>query len=244
MPDLLIIFAAGLAAGFLNVVAGGGSLITLPVLLLLGLPAPLANGTNRVAILVQNVAAVTAFRRHGVRDTGRPVRWALWTVPGAVAGALVAVHISDAAFRVVLATVLVLSTAGIFFRPPAATGPRTTARRVVAALGFLGIGFYGGFIQAGVGFLLMGVLHGVLGLDLVRVNAWKVAIVLMFSIPALTVFIITGNVAWGTGLALAAGNASGAVLGTRLSVTRGERAIRVVVAVALVLMAIRLLRGM
>lgn len=240
MPALIAVFAAGLAAGFLNVVAGGGSLITLPVLLFLGLPAPLANGTNRLAILVQNVVAAGTFRREGVGDLGGAVPAALCTIPGAIAGALLAVRVSDALFRVVLAVVLVSSVVALFAPSPGSGRGGRSRFGGGAMLSFLGIGFYGGFIQAGVGILIMSAFRALLGVDLVRVNAWKVVVVLVFSVPALVVFIATANVDWVTGGVLAAGTAAGAVVGARLSVRRGERAIRLVVAGALILMAVRL----
>lgn len=238
----LVVFAVGLVAGFLNVMAGGGSLITLPVLLFLGLPVAVANGTNRIAILVQNVAAVTSFRRQGYAEFRIGLPFALTTVPGAVAGALVAIRVAEGTFRVILAGVMVLAVVGLLFparRSGGVAGP-TPRARAVAFLSFFAIGFYGGFIQAGVGFLLMLVLHQLLRIDLVRVNMHKVFVVLVFSLPALAVFVVTGNVDWRTGAVLATGNAMGAVVATRVSVKGGERPIRIVVAVALLLMAVRL----
>ena len=112
--------------------------------------------------------------------------------------------------------------------------------RVIAFVAFFGIGFYGGFIQASVGFLIMIVLHKLLRFDLVRTNMHKVLIILVFSVPALAVFIFTGNVAWTVAGALALGNAIGGIAGANLSVKGGERPIRIVLAVALLLMAVRL----
>lgn len=242
----IAVFAAGTAAGFLNVVAGGGSLITLPILLFLGLPAATANGTNRIAILAQNIAAVASFRRQGFSDARTGLTLAAVTLPGAVAGAFIAVRISETAFRAALATVLVLAVVGLL-RPLGGRHYEQCARPRPGAATFLalfGLGFYGGFLQAGVGFLFMVVLHQLLRLDLVRVNMYKVFIVLIYTIPALAVFAVSGNVDLITGLILAAGNATGAVAGARLSVRGGERPIRVVVAVALMLMAVRLVRGL
>ncbi len=222
--------------------AGGGSLLTLPILIFLGLPVAVANGTNRFAILVQNAAAVTSFRRQGYGDVRRGLAFALTTVPGAVAGALVAVRVGEATFRAILAGVLALAVIGLLFPgKEAAARRRSTPRaRALAFLSFFAIGFYGGFIQAGVGFLLMLVLHRLLRIELVRTNVHKVLIVLVFSLPALAVFIATGNVAWSPAAALAAGTASGAVVATRVSVKGGERPIRLVVGIALLLMAVRL----
>lgn len=234
-------FGAGLLAGFLNVMAGGGSLVTLPILLFLGLPAATANGTNRVAILVQNVAAVTSFRRHGVSDVRNGLRLAAVTLPGAIAGAFVSLRISDAAFRTILAAVLLIAVVGLL-RPPRrsadASGPRPPGPLTYLALGI--VGAYGGFLQAGVGFLFMVVLHRMMRLDLVRTNMYKVFIVLVYTTPALAVFAWSGNVRWLIGVALAAGSAGGAVIATRVSIRGGDRYIRPVVAVALVGMAVRL----
>jgi hypothetical protein len=237
----LAIFAAGFGSGFLNVMAGGGSLLTLPLLIFLGLPVAVANGTNRVAILVQNAAAVAAFRRQGARGLREGLGWALATVPGAVGGAWLAIRVDEQLFRMVLVGVLVLGVVGLL--APAGRGraaPPGPWRRAAAMAAFAGIGFYGGFVQAGVGFPLMLVLHQIVGLDLVRTNVHKVLIVLVFSLPALAVFVASGAVAWGAALVLSLGNALGAVVATRVTMRGGDRPIRVVVGVALLLMAARL----
>ena len=239
---LALVFGVGCIAGVLNVMAGGGSLLTLPVLLFLGLPASLANGTNRVAILTQNIVAVAAFRRHGVSDFRTGFRLALFTLPGAVLGAYLATGVSDVWFRRILAGVILFGIWTMFVRPPAVLADRNVMPRVTgaAALSMIGIGFYGGFIQAGVGMLFLLVLYNVLRLDLVRTNAFKVFIVLVYTLPSLGVFVATGNVDWGLGLVLAAGNALGGWVATHWSVRGGDRPIRVVVAAALLLMALRL----
>jgi len=238
----LAVFSAGLASGFLNVMAGGGSLFTLPLLIFFGFPVAVANGTNRVAVLVQNAAAVAAFRGQGHVAVRDGLTWAAATIPGAVAGAWLAVRVDERTFRILLAGVLVLGVVGLLVPSRRGRVPDVgPGRRVLALLVFFAIGFYGGFVQAGVGFLLMLALHQLLGLDLVRTNVQKVLIVLVFSVPALVVFVATGNVAWVAAIVLSAGNALGAVLATRLTVRGGERPIRIVVAVALLLMASRLL---
>jgi uncharacterized membrane protein YfcA len=240
----LIVFGAGLAAGVVNVMAGGGSLLTLPALMLLGMPAALANGTNRIGILVQNVVAVDHFRRRGVYGIGTGMRYAVAALPGAVVGALVAIEISDRVFRLILAGVLVFSVVALLVprrTAPAAPGqgPRRAGWPAYAA--FAGIGLYGGFIQAGIGFVYLAVLHRMLRLDLIKANMLKLVITAVYTVPALLVFIVSGNVDWIAGAVLAAGTAIGAWLSARISLEGGERVIRIVVGVALAAMAVQLL---
>ena len=243
MLVIVAVFGAGLVAGFLNVMAGGGSLITLPILIFLGLPVAVANGTNRFAILIQNMAALSSFKQQGYSDMRVGLSFALTTIPGAIAGAFVAVSVDEDLFRAILAAVLVLSVVGLLLpsrKREQVNGEAATRDRILAFFAFFAIGFYGGFIQASVGFLIMIVLHKLLHIDLVRTNMHKVLIILVFSVPALLVFIFTGNVAWTIAGALALGNALGGVAGANLSVKGGERPIRIVLGVALLLMAVRL----
>ena len=239
-----LLAAIGLLAGFVNVLAGGGSLLTLPVLIFLGLPAATANGTNRIAILVQNVFAVGSFRRHGVL----PLRLALLcTAPallGSYLGANLAVSIDDRLFQRLLAGimlgVLLLNTLDPMKRWRREELLLSRWRLVALVLCFFVIGIYGGFVQAGVGFLIITALL-VHGLDLVRVNAVKVFVVCIFTLVALTVFIRHGQVNYGLGLALAAGNAVGGTIATRMAVKKGHDWIKKIVSITVLAFAIKLL---
>lgn len=236
-------FGVGAVAGVLNVAAGGGSLITLPVLVFLGLPTSVANGTNRLGILAQNLVAVETFRRRRLADAATSWKLAGWTLPGAIAGALVSLEIPEIWFKRILAAIVVAGAVTIAFpRPARAGGDGTGAPRMRwhTALAFLGIGFYGGFIQAGIGMVFLLVLYHLLHLSLVLVNMYKVFIVAVYTVPALLVFVATGNVAWGIGAVLAVGYALGGWLGTHVSVRGGDRAIRAIVAVVLIAMGVRL----
>ena len=252
LPALALVLAAGVAGGFLNTVAGGGSALTMPVLIFLGLPSGVANGTVRVAIIVQNLTAVAGFRGKGHFEPALAAQLGLPALAGAVVGSRIAVDVPDAVFNAVLAGVMVLVLASIFIKPkpaggraapaPASAvpdGPPAGARRILLMAIFFVIGVYGGFIQAGVGFLIMSSLVFLSGYDLVRINAVKVAVILIYTVAAVTVFLLNGKVEWGPGLTLAAGNAAGAWLGARFSVTGGEKWIRIILVVAVVVMAVR-----
>jgi len=237
-----LLATAGIAVGFLNVMAGGGSLISLPILIFLGLEPAMANGTNRVAILIQNITAVSSFRSQGYSEARRSLGLALCTVPGAVAGAYAAVVVDPVLFKRILGIVLVAAVTLILRnRPSSADQDASVSRPVLAHLAMVGVGFWGGFLQAGVGFLIMPVLYQLLRLDLIRVNMHKVFIVGIYTIPALLVFALEGKVWWLGGLALAIGNAAGAWLATRVTITHGERPIRVVFVAAVIAMGVKLI---
>ena len=235
----------GAGAGFINVMAGGGSSVTMPVLIiLLGLEPALANGTVRVAVLLQSFSAIVAFRREGYQEIGKSLKLASFTLPGAVIGALAATRIDGEAFERVLGLVLIGVTVTLIVSRPKATpsqssDPPRMGRLIYPAM--LGIGFYGGFVQAGVGFLLMAPLHHLMKLDLVRVNMHKVFIIFVYTIPALAVFIFSGNVHWRHALVLAVGYSGGAWWSAKVAVKKGDAVIRFVLAGAIVLMAVRLL---
>lgn len=237
---------AGGVAGFMNVMAGGGSLITLPILVFMGMDGPVANGTNRVAILVQNITATASFSGQGLSDFKLSLSLGLCALPGAALGAYLGTKIGGVWFNRILAGVMI----GVLVlmsrkkrNPEAVVGLQSTGagRLVPAHLLMVAAGIYGGFIQAGVGFILMAILHKVLGLDLVRVNMHKVFIVGTYTLVALFIFAAKGEVLWIAGAVLALGNALGGWLATRLAIKRGEGLIRIILYLALVVMAVKLI---
>ncbi len=247
LPYILLFLAGGIA-GVINVVAGGGSFLTLPLLIFLGLPASVANGTNRVAILLQNVGAVWGFHRYGVLDW-RAVFWAAAPATvGSVFGVWAALVVSDEAFKKILAGLMVAVTLWTLWNPLGRTATDSPAQGVqerqgampTLALGFFVIGLYGGFVQAGVGFFILAVTT-MAGLDLVRGNAVKVLSVLIFTTVALGIFAWEGKVHWPLGLTLAAGNVLGGLLGVRLTVLKGHAWVKGVVTVAVLVFAVKLL---
>jgi len=243
-----IVTVIGFAAGIVNTLAGGGSLLTLPLLIFLGLPATLANGTNRVAVLFQNLTAVAGFRRKGFKSVGYGLFLAVPAVIGAVLGAWVAIDISDTVFERVLGILMLVMVGLILWNPTRKMDPEsellTSGRRFLAAFFFLFVGFYGGFIQAGVGIIIIATLTLVNGLDLVRTNSYKVVVNSIFTFIALMVFALHGEVDWIVGFLLAIGMGLGGWVGSHLAVEKGEPLIRVVLVIAVVGMAVKLLTGL
>ncbi|MEX0644354.1 MAG: sulfite exporter TauE/SafE family protein [Parvularculaceae bacterium] len=243
--ELALLAVAGFASGWINVLAGGGSLFTVPVMVFLGMPGPVANGTNRIAIIAQNITAVGEFRRKGFSDFRLSASLALCASIGAVGGALLGVELDGVWFERTVAIIMiaVMIIMALPARKSAAPrDPKAPAKNLLLGhLLFVGAGFYGGFIQIGVGFVMMPILYRVMGLDLVRVNMHKVFVAFVFSIVALGVFAAKVEIAWFAGAALAIGNAIGGWVGAHTTMTKGERFIKRAVFVALAGMAVKLL---
>lgn len=256
MPEWLshlALFGAGLVAGALNVVAGGGSFLTLPVLIFLGLPPTTANGTNRVGILVQNLGAVWGFHRHRVLPWSWTVSAAAPALVGAALGTWAALVVGDESFQRILAVLMVAVTLWSLLDPAKRWGsgrepevdddgmpvPPSGWGRWGFVAGFFLVGIYGGFVQAGAGFFILAVTS-LAGLDLVKGNALKVLTVLIFTVLSLAIFAWQGEVRWLPGVVLAAGTLLGGQLGVRLTVLKGHRWVQGVVTVAVVAFAVKL----
>jgi len=240
-----LIFVLGILSGFLNVIAGGGSLLTVPVMVFMGISGPVANGTNRIGILAQNIVAVITFFRKGFSDFRLSLTLSAMTLPGAVAGAYLGSQLEGVWFNRILAIIMIGIMIIMAFdkgNSNLITGQRVSRKRmIIGHLLMIGVGFYGGFIQVGVGFIVMPVLNRVLGLDLVRVNMHKVFIAGVYTIVALLVFASQVQILWVLGACLGVGNAIGGWLGTHMTISKGEKLIRFVLNVVLVVFVIKLL---
>lgn len=245
--DALILLVGGLLAGVVNTLAGGGSLLTVPLLVLVGLPGTVANGTNRVGVLVQNGIAAWGFRAQGVPGLRGALPILGPVAIGALAGALVASRLPDELFERLFGGLMILVLVPTLWPRPSgdraqaeSTEPGSAKTGWARSLVFLGIGLYGGAFQAGVGILLVLALSFA-GVDLVRANSIKVVVNFCFTGLALLVFLAAGLVAWPQAAALAVGFGAGGALGARLAVRGGERLIRPVLAVSVLALAGRML---
>ena len=218
-------------------------ILTVPVMVFLGMPGPVANGTNRIGVIVQNAVAVWGFFRKGFSDFRLSLTLALAASVGAVGGAQLGVKLDGVWFErtlaVIMIGILIVMVTGAGQKPVQENGrPRNL---VLGHLLMIVAGFWGGFIQIGVGLIQMPILNRVMGLDLVRVNMHKVFIGMVFSLVALAVFALHVKIEWALGLALAAGYAVGGWLGAHAAVAKGEALIKKVFYLALVAMAVKLL---
>ncbi len=243
--QILIVLGAGLVGGFANTMAGGGSFITLPALMFAGVPAAMANGTNRVAIEVGAILSVLGFRRKGMSHTRLSLHFAIPALAGAIPGAYAVIDIDEQVFHRILAVAMLVMLAILILNPKKWLQNRqvelTPRRRALAYLAFVALGFYGGAIQAGIGFLLIATLVLAAGQDLVHTNSTKVLIVSIYTLFALGLFAVKGKVDWPLGLLLATGNGAGGWLASQLAVEKGDKLVRVVLGIMLALMAARYL---
>jgi len=242
--DLLWLVLVGFVAGVINVVAGGGSLLTLPVLIFLGLPPNVANGSNRIAIIIQNIFAVKGFKSKGVSAFPFSYYFAASATVGAILGASIATDIKGELFNKILAVVMVLIVVYMVFKPKTTTEElveRLTGKHLwIGIIAFFFIGIYGGFIQAGVGYLILLALSSINHYSLVKSNAIKVFVAMVYSIFAVGIFAYNGLINWQYGLILSVGNASGAWFMSRYSVKKGDGFVKIFLIVMVIAMAIKL----
>ncbi|HBF88968.1 MAG TPA: hypothetical protein DDX39_10030 [Bacteroidales bacterium] len=247
MDWILIIgvIAVGFAAGFINTIAGGGSALTLPFLIFLGLPANIANGTNRIGILMQNVVATSSFKKHQKINIKHATILAIPSVVGAIIGAQFASVLDENIMEKAIGIALILMLGLIVYKPE----KWIQESIVFEKPGFLQIiymflvGLYGGFIQIGAGFFMLATLVIGVGYDLVRANAAKVYVMAIYTFFALGVFVLNNQIDYTLGLVLAVGNMIGGWIGAKAALKLGTKFIRYFLIITILVSAIKLFIG-
>lgn len=238
-----LIILTGFGAAFLNTVGGGGSLFSVPILTFLGLPITTANATSRVALLFQNVFAVGGFKSKGVE---LPWPYSLYlglsSLVGGLLGSFLASQIADEIFNKIFVGVMILSVVLIIYDPFKSNGEEklTPKRQWIGSILFFFIGIYGGFVQAGIGFLVIAVLSLVNNFNLVKSNYVKVFSAIIYTGVSVIVFAWQGKIIWQTGLILAIGHAMGGWYASRWSVKAGEVWIKRIMIISILGMAVKL----
>lgn len=238
---MLIILIAGIIGGFINAVSAAGSLITLPAFIFAGLTPGAANASNRVAILAQNFSSAYAFRSKGLKPDAYMFWLAAASIPGAVLGAWFSLKIPDALFTKILSVVMVVFLIITLVNPLKNAGGKEerldTRSKIIGVLLYFCFGIYGGFIQAGTGFFLMGgalLLHR---FNIVKTNYYKAVIMFTYTLAAFLVFMFKGNIHWLEGILMGVGMSIGAFFGSRWTIGASEVWIRRVMVVLICSMA-------
>lgn len=242
--ETILLILTGIFAGFLNVIAAGGSMIVVPLLMFFGIPANEANATNRVTIFLQNLVAVFTFKQKKVLDTKTNYSLLIPVGIGSVAGAFFAVDIQEDLLEKIIGCMLIIMFFMILLKPEswikANTEKAKTKRPIIRFLIFVAIGFYGGFIQMGAGFFILAALVLGSGFDLLKANILKVFIILFFTIIALAIFIWHDLINWQVGLTLSCGGVIGARIASLVSVKMSPKYIRYFLLVALIVVTLKL----
>ncbi|MDC0486326.1 sulfite exporter TauE/SafE family protein [Flavobacteriaceae bacterium] len=240
----VILIVVGFFAGVINTLAGGGSLFTLPVLIFLGLPPNIANGTNRIAIVIQSLSGALGYKSKGISNFPFNIYLGISASIGAVIGAQIAIDLDGRLFNRILAIILIVVGGLILMNaknlkhklPERLTGKYL----LFGIIGFFFIGIYGGFINAGIGIVIMLFLNRINRLSLVKTNASKTAIVFIYSSLALAVFAFNDAINWKLGLLMALGTSVGAWWASRWSVKKGDQVIRWAMLITIGIMAVKL----
>jgi uncharacterized membrane protein YfcA len=241
--ESLYLIGVGFVAGVFNTLSGGGSLLTLPFLIFLGLPPNIANGTNRVAIFIQNIFGAAGYRSKGCNPYPYNVYFGISALLGSIVGAKLAIDIQADIFNKILAVVMVLVLFFLVFSPKETENiqERLTTKYVwLTTIVFFFIGIYGGFIQAGTGFFILLALTNINKFSLLKSNATKTVVILIYTFSAVLTFAYYSKINWSYGLTLAIGGATGAWFASRWSVKKGDKLIRGFLFIAVIAMAIKL----
>jgi len=227
----LILIVTGFIAGIINTFAGGGSNLTIPALMIMGMPADIANATNRIGVFLQSVVGVRGFQKHGKLDNSNAVSILIPTILGALAGALLASYLPVSLLKPMLLGTMVTMSLIILIKPSAvipdeAEKTLRISERPSSLILLFASGFYGGFVQAGVGFILLAAIAGSLRYDLVRANALKMLCTLVFTFFALAIFVARNQVLWLPGLILALGTMTGAYFGVKISLKISQKVLK------------------
>ncbi|MDH7446485.1 sulfite exporter TauE/SafE family protein [Aquimarina sp. 2201CG14-23] len=241
---LILLAIVGFIAGVINTIAGGGSLLTLPMLIFMGLPPSIANGTNRIGIFIQSITSVAGFKSKGIQPSIFSIYLGVSALIGSLIGARIAIDIKGETFNRILAIVMLVVVLIMVFKPKINAEEfieRIQGKyRVLSILAFFVIGIYGGFIQAGVGIFILLALTSINRMSLVKSNAVKALVVFIYTIGALAIFAYDNQINYLYGFVLAFGNASGGWIASRWSVKKGDGIVKIFLVIMVIAMAIKL----
>ncbi len=238
--QFILLVVGGAVAGFINTMSGGGSVFSLTFMIMFGLPSNIANATNRVGIFSHKITSLFSLYRHGVVPIKEKKYIIAPVIIGGICGTLLAKYVSAAVFDKVLIIVLVFVIIMNFMPNKKKLSHHTKSRFWHYVLLFVA-GFYGGFIQLGVGLLLIAVLQFIMDdMDLLEINALKLNIIMIYTIVALSIFIVSGKINWTYAIPLGIGNIIGGQIGVHSAIKKGDKFIKYVIMVSIVVAVLKL----
>lgn len=245
--EILLLILVGFLAGVINVMAGGGSLLTMPLLIFMGLDSAMANGTNRIAILFQNATAITGFKSKGQSAGRYGIILGISALFGAILGSKIALEIPDGVFNKILAAVMVVVVVMTIINPALKLkeGEELIEKldlkhKILGVIAIFFTGIYGGFIQAGTGLFIMAALSFINKYNLLKANVAKASIMFIYTLSALMIFALDGKINLLFGLSLALSMSAGAWWASRWSTGKGQKYIKWFMIISVIFMAIAL----
>lgn len=244
--QILLVLITGFVTGIINTLAGSGSLISLPVLMFIGLSPHTANATNRIGILFQNIVSSWQFYKKGILDIKTGLKVSIPAILGSVIGAYIVLEMRERVVEITIGVILLIMLVPLFYKPKlwlhqSRKMSESAYGAIISFFVFFLVGIYGGFIQAGVGIFLLTTLVLIEGFDLLKANALKVFINLLFTPFALIVFYAGGEVDFLAGLVLAVGNATGAYIASKYAMEKGSGFVRYFLVFVIIAAGIKLL---
>ncbi|MBN1500137.1 MAG: sulfite exporter TauE/SafE family protein [Spirochaetes bacterium] len=233
------LFFSGMTASFVNILAGGGSLLVLGFMMLCGIEPSVANATNRIGVLIACTSGAAAYKSEKFTDLKQSFKLSFWALPGAVAGAFFSVSIGNELFEKLIALVMIFILATMFVPQKKQQEKSAEWGGIFLYPAMIAVGFYGGFIQVGVGFLIAAALRHFGNMSLMKMNMHKLFVVLIFTVPVIIVFLFSGKINWIYAAVLSCGNALGSWLTVKLALKKGEIVVKTGMVIAIVLMVIR-----
>lgn len=226
--EIILLLVSGVIVGIINTLGGGGSVITMSLFMAMGMPIGLANGTNRIAVLLQNLSATVAFLRKGMLHLRSGLLLSIPAIVGNIFGAMVAMEVSEAIFKICLSVVLAIILIYLLLGKDkqSVEGGHGLKIKWWHYLWFFVIGFYGGYIYIGLGFLILAITISTMHLDIITANVIKGFVIFLSTPFALAVFIYNGQVEWMAGLLHGAGNILGAVVASHWAMNWGVKFVR------------------
>jgi len=243
---IIILILSGILVGFINTLSAGGTIVSIALYLAIGMPSQGANAVNRVGVLLQDAFGSALFLKQGLFKIKEVFPYALPVMLGALLGALVAVSISEKIFSFCLGIILLVMIIFLFIQEKQNDKDErklSLKQYMLFFPIFVGIGFYGGFVQAGTGFLLIAALSMILGYDMIKTAAAKLFIMFLYTVVAITVFFAKGGVDmdyWLYGLIHSLGMIIGTWIADRYALKKGERLIRIVIIFVIIITALSL----
>lgn len=242
--EYVILVFLGALAGFINAVGGGGSILTLPMLMFMGLSPHQANGTNRIAIFFQGIGATSGYKSKKIHTSPFDIYMAIASTLGAVIGVQLSIYISESLMKIIIAIVIVFAVAHLYIKKPVFHNEKFILKGwkfYLSLIAFFFIGIYGGFIQVGTGILIIFTLSFLQKTSLLKANSIKSVVMLIYTVATVIMFSNEGMISWSHGLILAIGNMIGAFVSSRLSVKKSEKWIRLFLTIAVGLIFLKLI---